>query len=161
MPLKSYNRIKHHNVTLKSGNMYNFKYAAYENDPTPTILFINAIKGLHPNTGHQWRLIQGINMSYIPRKDRKRFIEVWKNEMKKGSSMDITWKKIKSKYPYIQYGIRRYMLKPTYYMRNLRWISPEDWEKEVIKSWHKDFSSSLKRAIASKLKKFFTGKRRR
>lgn len=160
MALKIYKRIKFHNETFRSGHMYTFSYAAYENDPTPTILFINAIKGLHPNTGHQWRLIQGINMSYIPRKDRRRFVEIWKREVDKGSSLDITWKKIKSQYPYIQFGIRRYMLKPTYYIKNLKYVPPDKWEKEIIRSWHKDFSSALKRKIASRLKKFFVGRRR-
>jgi len=53
MALRIYKKIKHNKVTFREGYCYRFKYSAYENDPEPLIFFINAIKGIHPNTGHQ------------------------------------------------------------------------------------------------------------
>jgi hypothetical protein len=75
MSLKIYKKIKHNNVVFREGYCYRFNYAAFENDPQPLIFFISAIKGIHPRTGHQWRLMQGININYIPRKDRRRFVD--------------------------------------------------------------------------------------
>lgn len=160
MALKIYKKIKHGKVTMREGMCYEFRYTSYENDPQPLIFFINAIKGIHPNTGHQWRLIQGININYVPRGDRKKFINIWEDSVRKGNDISFTWKRIESRFPYIKFGIRRYMLKPTYYIRNVREIPIDDWEKEVVRAWHKDFSKSLKRIIASKFKKFFSGRRR-
>ena len=133
-----------------------FNYQAYENDPQPLIFFINAIKGIHPNTGHQWRLIQGININYIPRKDRKKFVKLWRDTMATSKSVKFTWLKVKSQFPYIKFGIRRYMLKPNYYMKNLQKIEVKDWDKVVVKHILKDFSGQIKRKIASKMKSFFT-----
>ena len=53
MTLRVYNTLKVDGVQLKQGNIYEFRYSPYENDPSPMIIFINGIKGLHPNTGHQ------------------------------------------------------------------------------------------------------------
>lgn len=75
MPLRISYRKKHKGTTLQSGHFYKFKYVAFENDPSPMVIFLNAIEGLHPRTGHQWRLIQAINLNYIPRRDRRRFVE--------------------------------------------------------------------------------------
>ncbi len=76
MTLRIYKTLKVDGVQLKQGYFYSFRYSPYQEDPTPMIIFINGIKGLHPNTKHQWRLIQGINLNYIPRGDRKQFIEI-------------------------------------------------------------------------------------
>ena len=57
-------------------------------------------------------------------------------------------------------NFRRYNLKPNYYIRNVKHIEFKDLEKEVIRSFHKDFSKMLKRRLGSKLKKFFVGRRK-
>jgi len=51
------------------------------------------------------------------------------------------------------------MTKPKYYIRNLRSIDFDDLEKEIVKSWHRDFSVTLKRKLGAKMKRFFTGRR--
>lgn len=159
MALKIYKKIKHNNVRWIEGYCYEFRYTAYENDFQPLCFFINAIKGIHSNSGHQWRLIQCININYIPRRDRKRFVKRWQEELEKGKNVEFTWQRIKSEFPYIKYGIRRYLLKPNYYIRNIRYIPPENIDEEVVKTWHKDFSKTIERKIASRLKKMFTGSR--
>ncbi len=161
MSLKIYKEYTHNRVKLVTGHAYSFKYAAYANDPSPIVFLISTIRGIHPNTGHQWRLIQGINISYIPRADRKRFIEIWKREMTYTNARpEFSWEKIKRQFPYIQHGIRRYMLKPNYYIRDLREVPTEMYEDIIIKSWSKDFSSAIKRRVAASIKGFFTGWRR-
>jgi hypothetical protein len=161
MALTVYKQIKHDKVTWKSGHFYKFKYNAYENDPNPIIIFISAIKGIHPNTGHQWRLIQGINLNYVPRGDRKQFVTLWKTNLEKNTPLNFTWQIVKSKYPYLTKSIRRYMLKPDYYIRDSKYISVLEVDAEVVKSWGSDFSSSVKRTIASKIKGFFSGRRKK
>ena len=150
---------KSHGVTWKCGHMYKFGYSPYNSDPEPTYLHLYTIEGVHPKTGHQHRYHQGINISYLPRKQRKQFVEEWKKEFSKNKNIKITWKNLTRKYPYLKEYTRRYMTLPKYYIKNAQEIPPEDWEKEIIKSWHKDFSGTIKRKIASKLKKLFTGRR--
>jgi len=53
------------------------------------------------------------------------------------------------------------MLKPNYYIRNVEEIPISEWETEVVRSWSKDFSVSLKRAKATLFKRLFTGFRGR
>ena len=160
MALKILMKTKHNGVLLKSGYFYTFKYTAYQEDPRPMIIFINAIKGIHPKTGHQWRLIQGINLNYIPRKDRKQFINIWEKNIEKGKTVKFTWNIVQSRFPYLKLALRRYMLLPKYYIRGLKAIDVGDLEKEIVRSWSKDFSMTLKRKLGSKLKKFFVGSRR-
>lgn len=160
MTLTIHKKIRHNNVTFKEGHAYEFSYQAYQNDPSPIIFFINAIKGTHPSTNHQWRLMQGINISYISRKDRKRFVKKWRDEMNKSKGdVNFTWNRVKREFPYLKLYIRRYMLKPNYYIRNIKYIPPEQWDKAVVKSWTKDFSSVIKRNVAARLKRLFTGRR--
>lgn len=150
---------KSHGVTWKSGHMYKFSYSPYNQDPTPQILYCYTTEGIHPRTGHQHRYHSGINISYLPRKIRKKFVEDWRKEFSKNKNMKITLTNLKRKYPYLEEFFRRYNIKPNYYIRNVQEIPPEDWEKEVVKSWHKDFSATIRKKIASKLKRFFTGNR--
>lgn len=160
MALKVFKKKKINGTTFKEGHCYEFNYQAYQNDPKPLVFFINAIFGVNPSTNHQWRLITAININYIPRADRKRFVEVWRKEMSKGKGVDFSWSRIKQQFPYIQEGIRRYSVKPNYFIRNIRYIHPDEWQQEVVRAWHKDFSQTIRRKIASKLKGFFVGKRR-
>jgi len=122
MALKIFYKIKHDNVWFKSGNFYSFKYGNYEEDPNPTIIFISGIRGTHPTSGNQWNLIQGINLNYIPRKDRKRFVSEWKKYIENGKSVRFTWGKVVRDYPYLKLSIRRYLLRPVYVIRWLLFV---------------------------------------
>jgi hypothetical protein len=130
-------------VRLKSGYFYKFKYKAYEHDPKPTIIFMHSIEGLHPNTGHQWRLFQTLNFSYIPRSQRKKFMNVWLKELDRPGNIKFTWQKVLGKYPYLKRGIRRYQFKPADYITNLEEIPLENVEREIVKTYIKDFSKRI------------------
>ena len=130
-------------VRLKSGYFYKFRYKAYERDPKPTIIFMHSIEGAHPNTGHQWRLIQALNFSYIPRANRKRFMKVWLDEMQKPGNIKFHWQKVLARYPYLKMGIRRYQFKPADYITNLEQIPDDRIEKEIVKTYVKDFSKKV------------------
>ena len=64
-------KVREQMVWFKSGHFYSFNYTQYKNDPIPTVIMLNAVKGTHPNTGHIHNYIQAINLSYIPRNYRK------------------------------------------------------------------------------------------
>ena len=155
MALKIHYKKKSQGVTWKSGHMYKFKYTAYHNDPNPTYLHICSFSGYHPNTGRQWRFHQGINLAYLPRKERKQFVKDWADYFSKNKNPKITWKALVRKYPYLREYTRRYFYSPSYYIKKPQEIKPEDWEKEVVQSLAKDFSSTIRKKIASKLKKLF------
>ena len=76
MPLKHVLKKQFKGVSLKSGHFYRFKYQAWEHDPKPVVIFMASIEGIHQNTGHQWRVFQCINFTYIPRAMRKRFLKI-------------------------------------------------------------------------------------
>jgi hypothetical protein len=90
MSLKIYKSKKISGITFQEGHFYSFKYNAYENDPEPLIIFINAVLGIHPNTGHQHRYIQAINTNYLPRSDRKQFIDLWKKNLENKKKLNFT-----------------------------------------------------------------------
>lgn len=152
MALKRSDEKKHQKITFKTGYFYKFKYQGYRNDPEPIIIFINAISGINPKTGNQHRYIQAINLNYIPRKDRKKFVNDWIEYYNKTQNVRFTWKLIQRRYKYIKFGIRRYFYIPNYYIHKVRYIPFEDVQKEVVKSLFKDFSNVIKRKIYSKLK---------
>ncbi len=159
MALRIYYNVRQEKEILRSGDCYSFRYTAFENDPEPLILFLNGIYGLHPNTGHQWRLIQGINLNYIPRAKRKEFVKVWRKVMSTGKSFKVTWQYIKRTFPFVVPAIRRYLLFPRYYIRNVKYIPPDKYDDEIVRSWWKDFSKIGKRRIYSKIKKMAVGSR--
>ncbi len=152
MPLKHVFTKRFKGVTLRSGYFYRFKYHAWHNDPKPVIIFMSAITGIH-DSGHQWRLIQGINFTYIPRAMRKRFLRQWMVELDKKGKKKFTWQKVLSKYPYLKPAVRRYMLKPVYYIKDLEEIPLDNVEKVVISTFSKDFSKKVKSALMSKFRK--------
>jgi hypothetical protein len=139
-------------VTLRSGYFYRFKYHAWHNDPKPVIIFMSAITGIH-RSGHQWRLIQGINFTYIPRALRKRFLRQWMKELDRKGKKNFTWQKVLAKYPYLKPAIRRYMLKPVYYIKNLEEIPLDNVEKVVVSTFSKDFSKKIRTSLMSKFKR--------
>ena len=161
MSLKIQYKKKSNGVTWKSGHFYSFRYSAYQNDPEPTYLHLYSFSGNHPKTGRQWRFHQGINISYVPRKDRKKFVAIWRKEFEKNNNPRLSWEKIKSKYPYLQHFLRRYFYTPQYYIRSAKEIPIDEWEKEVVRSLIKDFSKTIKRSLASRLKRFFSGRRKK
>lgn len=153
MPLKRVYKKKFKGVTLETGHFYKFKYQAWENDPKPTIIFMYSIEGIHPNTGHQWRIIQAINFSYIPRAMRKRFLKDWMKELDKPGQIKFTWIKLLARWPYLKPAIRRYFFKPNYYIQKLEEIPIDQAEKIIISTWMKDFSKKITTSILSKFKK--------
>ncbi len=138
--------IREGRVSFKSGHVYRFKYLNYENDPEPTIICINAIRGIHPKTRRMHNYIQGINFTYIPRNQRKAFAKVWKETLdrNKGHTL-LTWKLIKRKWPWMKLAIRRYVLGAGY-IRNPREFLGDEMEIAIIGTWRKDFSKRMTRA---------------
>ena len=114
-----------------------------------------ALSGMHPNTNHQWRFIQCINFSYIPREDRRRFAHDWMHLLGNSKNPKFTWEVVKRKYPYIQNAVRRYFFKPEYYITNLREIPFDQMEKAIVLSWAKDFSKKIKTSLFNKFKTLF------
>lgn len=152
MPLKHVYTKRLKGVTLRSGYFYRFKYHAWHNDPKPVVIFMAAITGMH-DSGHQWRLIQCINFTYIPRAMRKRFLKAWMKELDKPGKKKFTWLKVLAKYPYLKPAVRRYLLKPVYYIKDLEEIPLDDVERVVVSTFSKDFSKKIKTALVNKFRK--------
>lgn len=144
---------KYQGVLLKSGRFYKFRYKPHENDPRPTIIFMHWFSGTHPNTGRQWRFFQGINFTYIPRAVRKRFIKEWMEVLERNPNIIFSYRRVKSRYPWLKIAVRRYQYDPATYIRGLEEIPLEDVPSEVIQTWKKDFSKKIVTAIRSKFKK--------
>lgn len=151
--LKRVYRKRFKGVTLKSGHFYTFKYQAWEHDPKPTIIFMHSIEGIHPRSGHQWRIIQALNFTYIPKTMRIRFLKVWMKELEKPGNIKFHWQKVQAKYPYLERAIRRYFFKPNYYISNLKEVPFEDIEKVVVSTFSKDFSKKITTALRAKFRK--------
>ena len=141
------------NIKMKSGNAYSFRYVAWENDPNPTIIFLNAFSGNHPNTGRQWRFIQGLNLTYISRKYRKRFVKDWQRILGNTKDVKLTYKKVSIKYPYLINSIRRYFYTPSYYITNLQEIPWDQMEKAIVSTWSRDFSKKVKTSLLNKFRR--------
>jgi len=132
-------------IVWQSGHVYRFRYNAWQHDPEPTLILLYRIRGYHPTTGHEWRVIQGINLSYVPRTFRKIFAATWVNEYEyTNGNTQFTWERVKRQFPYIEMGIRRYMYKPTYYIQNPEEVPYEMLEDVIIDTWAKDFSKKVK-----------------
>jgi len=161
MALRHIYRKKFKGVALRSGHFYRFKYQAWEHDPKPTVIFMASIEGIHQNSGHQWRIFQCINFTYIPRAQRKRFLKIWMKELDRSGNIKFTWRKVISKYPYLKPAIRRYFFKPNYYIRNLEEIPFDNIEKVVVSTFSKDFSKKITTALLSKFKKAITFRKKK
>jgi len=145
---------KSHGISWKSGHFYSFRYNAYRTDPNPTIILMYKVYGTHPKTGHQHRYIQAINLNYIPRAHRKKFVELWVKEMEKNKgNVEFTWNVVESFFPYLESAVRRYMIKPIYRIQNPMEIPIENLEDAVISTWSNDFSKKLKIDLAAKKKR--------
>lgn len=141
-------RVKEGMVWFRSGHFYNFYYKQYQNDPIPTVVMINYIHGTHPNTGHVHNYIQCINLSYIPRNYRKRFVNMWLPtlEQNKGNAR-LTWNMVVNRWPFMKIAIRRYILKKNL-IKYGREILPEKVVDEVISTWTRDYSLMAMKNLA-------------
>ncbi|MFA5025013.1 MAG: hypothetical protein WC503_00700 [Candidatus Shapirobacteria bacterium] len=150
MALKVHYNFKQGGVTLQSGNLYKFSYQAFEHDPSPVILYLNSLSGRHPTTGRQWRFHQAINLNYLPRGTRAKFVETWMAEMLRNKgNVKLTWDRVKTQYPYMKEVIRRYFYSPVYYIRGLEYIPPDKAQEEVVRSYFKDFNMLTQRRVAA------------
>lgn len=148
-------------IQWSSGHVYTFRYNAWQHDPEPTFILMYRIRGIHPNTGHQWRLIQGINLSYIPRSHRRLFAMLWVQEYERtGGNTQFTYKNVQRQYPFMKYGTRRYLTKPSYYIQRPQEVPFEQLEDAIVDTWSKDFSKKVKidlmkkyRAVKKNVKK--------
>jgi len=162
MALKISYKKKLSGVTLSSGHVYIFRYQAWQSDPTPTYLHMYAISGNHPNTGRQHRYIQGVNLTYIPRGQRKQFAKEWVAVFKRtNGNVRFTYNMLKSHYPYMDIAIRRYFYSPSYYIKNLKEVPEADLEKVIASSWHKDFSKKAMVSLVSKFRSAFKKSKKR
>lgn len=158
MALRVHFKKKIGGVPFQSGRVYNFHYRAWSNDPTPTIIFMYAFSGTHPNTGRQWRFIQGINFTYIPRPMRKAFAMDWVRGMQQSNgNVKFTYDMVKRRYPYLKIATRRYFYSPAYYISKVKEVPFENMEEAIISTWSKDFSRKVRLALAGKFRKAMSG----
>jgi hypothetical protein len=141
-------------IQWKSGHFYKFKYQAWENDPEPVILLMYSFAGIHPNTGHEWRFIQGINFTYIPRTHRKAFVNRWMMEWEHtNGNFQLTWQRLSNDYPMVKDAVRRYFYKPSYYITKAIEIPMEDIDSVVVGTWSKDFSKKVRTNLVQKMRR--------
>lgn len=156
-------RKKFKNVLLKSGYLYSFKYRGWGEDPKPTIILMGWYEGRHPNTGHEWHFIQGINFFYIPRSHRKNFAKMWTDKFsslgdrQKVNQLRFTWPMIKRRFPFMDVAVRRYFWKPTYYISDLKEIPFDNWDEAIVGTWAKDYSKKFQAATIGKILKKIRG----
>ena len=77
-------------------------------------------------------------------------------EIEKPGQVKFTWKRVQSRWPFLEKAVRRYFFKPSYYIRNLEEIPFDEVEKVVISTWSKDFSKKITTSLLSKFKKALT-----
>lgn len=151
-----------HGVTWKSGHIYSFKYNAWENDPEPVIIFMYAFEGRHPKTGNQWRFIQGINFTYVPRAIRKKFAKIWLKEFERtGGNTRFTYQKMKRRYPGLKHATRRYMYTPRSRITKVIEIDFGEWQKAITSTLRKDFSKKVRSSLVRKFRRVMGRRKRR
>jgi len=147
-------------VLMRSGHAYVFKYGPWRNDPAPTIIFMYAFSGTNPTTGHEWRFIQGINMTYLPREMRKAFANDWVKQYERTrGNVKFTWRLVTQMYPFMKFAVRRYFYSPTYYIKDLREVPFEKFESVVVSTYSKDFSKKVKAALLQKFRSSMKGRK--
>lgn len=141
-------RVKEQMVWFRSGHFYNFHYSNYGNDPIPTIIMLNYIHGTHPNTGHIHNYIQAINLTYIPRNYRKKFVDLWMPILRENrGNVRLTWNRVQKTYPWIKYAVRRYLVRRNF-IKYPREIPFDDVEREVVSTWIRDYSMLAMKQLA-------------
>ena len=154
MAIRLINEFKFKNLTWKSGHVYSFRYNAFRHDPHPTIILMYKVYGDHPNTGHRHNYIQGINFTYIPRSHRMLFGMQWQNAMiRTRGNATFSWDLLKRQFPYLRFGIRRYLLTPSYRIQDPIGIQIDDMEEAITDTWSKDFSKKVKIDMAQKYRR--------
>jgi hypothetical protein len=128
-------------VQLDSGKIYQFAYTAYEHDPNPLIIFLYWVEGTHPTTKRQWRFIQAINLHYISRADRKRFVKDWTDSLYATRNTKLTWQRVKQQFPEMVDATRRYFYSPAYYIKGLSAVALDQTEQVVVGSLIRDYST--------------------
>ena len=164
MALKVQRKFRFKGLDWRSGEMYTFRYRAFGEDPEPIVILMYKFSGTHPRTGRQWRFIQALNISYLPRAVRKNFLINWQIEMEQNNgNVYVTWEKIKRQFPMVVKGdcIRRYFYSPNYYIDQPKYVPVENWEEMAISSWHKDFSKKLRMSLRRKYKSAMDKRRQR
>lgn len=162
MALRRIYKKKFSNVTWISGHIYSFKYNAWENDPEPVIIFMYAFDGTHPKSGRQWRFIQGINFTYVPRGIRKQFAKTWVKEWNRSKgNTRFTYQKVKRRYPGIMHATRRYMYSPSARISKAKEISFLDWQAAITSTLRKDFSKKVKASLVRKFKSVMGRRKKR
>jgi len=157
--LRRLNTIQEGTVWFKSGRFYSFHYTKFQNDPIPTVIMINAVIGTHPTTGHYHNYIQAINLSYVSRNYRKKFVDDWLLHYKKyNGDVKLTWETVEKRYPFIKFALRRYLLKK-HFLLYAREIKDNDIEREVISTWLRDYSMMAMKQLAVLNNKMFSKKR--
>jgi hypothetical protein len=121
---------------------------------------LNYVHGSHPKTGHVHQYIQAINLSYVSRNYRKKFVEEWIEIFNRNNGrVKLTWDLVSKKYPYLKFAVRRYLVKQNF-IRYGKEIKNEDIEKEVISTWLRDYSMAAMKQLAiinDKARKLVTG----
>lgn len=154
MALKVHKKMKFQGIEWKSGFIYTFKYSSWQNDPAPVIILMYAFSGTHPTTGHEWHFFQGINLNYINRAERRRFAQQWVQEMERsGNNVELSWTRVKDRYPTLKGAVRRYFYNPRYYISHAIEIPIDQIEEVVVSTWTKDFSKKVKTSLALKYRK--------
>lgn len=141
-------KVREGTVWFKSGHFYNFQYTKYQNDPIPTIIMLNYVSGIHENTGHKHNYIQAINLCYIPRNYRKKFVNMWLPLLQRNNgNVRLTWNKVVSTWPFMRVAIRRYLVKKNY----IKWPREIPFDKvvdEVVSTWTRDYSLMAMKNLA-------------
>ena len=120
-----------------------------------------AFSGTHPKTGRQWRFVQMINFTYLPRTMRRSFALEWVQVFERSNgNVKFTWDVVKRKYPFMKHAIRRYFYSPNYYISKLKEVPFEDMEKVIVSTWSRDFSKKLKVSLFSKFSSALKGRRK-
>lgn len=153
MAIRRILRKKFEGIEWNSGHFYEFKYQGWRNDKKPSIIFMYAFAGTHPNTGREWRFFQAINFSYVPRNVRKKFMKDYlKIRDRRKGNMKFVWRDVQTKYPGLKMAVRRYFYSPGYYIINPREVPFAEAEKFVVGTMLKDFSKKTIRALRAKLR---------
>lgn len=138
--LSSQFRIKEGMVWFRSGHFYTFYYKNYQNDPIPMIVMLNYVHGTHPTTGKVHNYIQAINLSYVPRQFRKKFLKVWEPTLKNNKgNVRLTWSKVVGRWPFMMHAVRRYLVRKNL-IKYAREIPTEKINEEVVSTLTRDYS---------------------
>jgi len=151
MAIRRIYEITYRGTKLRGGHFYTFDYDRYENDPSPMILLMYEVKGIHPRTKHYHSYLQGWNLSYIPKKLRRAAVEQfmrmaarkrpevafsgWKYDAHR-KHIRIGWKWFPA---YMELAIRRYLTAPPGHIKGLKEIPFEYIETALMDIEHKDY----------------------